>query len=500
MTTIKSKLYASAGISIILVVLLFSVILVTTATIDKASDRHQALMQFQTGVSELDILSYQYLLYGEKRVKEQWYLKYQSLAESLEESPEEETFKLVHADYVKFGDIFSEIATNDERMRTLLQEGTSKKEIDLATELGERLATQLLLTSHSVITDASRLAEQAHVTENENRSLATNVTLIVGAFLVATVVTSSLIVARSISKPLNELTKGVEVVGKGDLNHKIGLRARDELGQLANAFDRMTDSLKEVTASRDELDREVAVRKRTEGELARANSGLSVVNRELEAFSYSVSHDLRAPLRSIDGFSQALMEDYPDTLDEQGKDYLQRVRSAAQRMGILIEDMLNLSRLTRREMRRETVDLSTLAQLISTQLQESQTDRRVEFVVAPGLTASGDAHLLEILLENLLGNAWKFTGHHDQARIEFGRTQIDGEHAYFVRDDGAGFDMAYSDKLFGAFQRLHTEDEFEGTGIGLATVQRIARRHGGRAWAEGKVGKGATFYFTLQTG
>jgi light-regulated signal transduction histidine kinase (bacteriophytochrome) len=246
------------------------------------------------------------------------------------------------------------------------------------------------------------------------------------------------------------------------------------------------------------IKQDITERKLAEEEQRKSNSLLAAANKELEAFSYSVSHDLRAPLRGIDGFSQALLEDYPDRLDEQGKDYLQRVRSATQRMGALIDDMLSLSRVTRSEMKRETVDLSALAQSITEELQTTQPERRAEFVIASGLTASGDARLLQVLLVNLLDNAWKFTGKHPQARVEFGCTQVEGEPAYFVRDDGAGFDMTYADKLFGTFQRLHTEAEFPGTGIGLATVQRIVHRHGGRVWAEGKVEEGATFHFTLQ--
>ncbi len=224
---------------------------------------------------------------------------------------------------------------------------------------------------------------------------------------------------------------------------------------------------------------------------------LDALNRELEAFSYSVSHDLRAPLRGIDGFSQALLEEYEDRLDAEGKDYLRRVRAASQRMGELIDDLLNLSRVTRREMRREAVDLSAVARTVGAQLQKAHPDRRVDLVVAPGLSADGDPHLLRIVLENLLGNAWKFTGARERARVEFGAVPHDGTTAYYVRDNGVGFDMAYAGKLFGAFQRLHAVTEFPGTGIGLATVQRIVHRHGGRVWAEGAVDEGATFYFTL---
>jgi signal transduction histidine kinase len=236
---------------------------------------------------------------------------------------------------------------------------------------------------------------------------------------------------------------------------------------------------------------------RARNDLQTVNAALESANRELESFSYSVSHDLRAPLRVIDGFSQALLEDYADKLEQEGKEHLQRVRAAAQRMGELIDDMLNLSRVTRSEMRLESVDLSAMAQAIATELQRSQPERRVEFVIAGGMAANGDKGLLKVALENLLGNAWKFTGKRSQAHIKFDMTEREGNRVYFVRDNGSGFDMAYAERLFGAFQRLHDSSEFSGTGIGLATVQRVVHRHGGQIWAEAEVAKGATFYFTL---
>jgi len=223
---------------------------------------------------------------------------------------------------------------------------------------------------------------------------------------------------------------------------------------------------------------------------------LEVANKELEAFSYSVSHDLRAPLRAIDGFSQALLEDYPDQLDETGRQYLARVRAGTQRMAGLIDDMLQLSRVARAEMRREAVDLSALAESVIRDLQRAEPARRVEVAIRPDLRAEGDTKLLRIALVNLLSNAWKFTGPRSAARIELG-LQNGSERAFFVRDNGVGFDMAYEGKLFGAFQRLHDAHEFPGTGIGLATVQRVVHKHGGRIWAEGAVDRGATFYFTL---
>jgi signal transduction histidine kinase len=239
-------------------------------------------------------------------------------------------------------------------------------------------------------------------------------------------------------------------------------------------------------------------------DLEDANHELEATNRELEAFSYSVSHDLRAPLRSIDGFSQILVEDYADEIDEEGRDYLGRVRSASQRMGTLIDDILGLSRVTRGSMERKRLDLSALAEEVAEELREARPERKVEFSAQKGLEVWGDPKLLRVALVNLIGNAWKFTAKKPEARVEFGLSERLSHRGripvYYVRDNGAGFDEAYSGKLFGAFQRLHGADEFEGTGIGLATVQRVVHRHGGRIWAEGEVGRGATFYFTLRPG
>ena len=257
-----------------------------------------------------------------------------------------------------------------------------------------------------------------------------------------------------------------------------------------------------------ELELEVIQRRRAEEEIRRLNEGLEqritertaeleAVNKELESFSYSVAHDLRGPLRSLDGFSQILLEDYNGQLDTQGKDYLLRVRSGAQRMAQLIDDLLRLSRVTRGEIRREAVDLSGAARSVVTELQKTQPERQLDIRIEDGMVVHGDGRLLRLVLENLIGNAWKFTSKHPRATIEFGVTERDGRPAYFVRDDGAGFDMAYADKLFGPFQRLHGPAEFSGTGIGLATVQRIIHRHGGRVWAEGGVETGATIYFMV---
>jgi DNA-binding response OmpR family regulator len=223
-------------------------------------------------------------------------------------------------------------------------------------------------------------------------------------------------------------------------------------------------------------------------------------NKELEAFSYSVSHDLRAPLRAIDGFSKLLLDEHASRLDPEGQDYLRRVRTATLRMSELIDDLLEMSRVTRAEMQRERVDVSSIARSIAAELQRAHAERTVEFAIDDGIVADADPRLVRIILENLLGNAWKFTAKSIAPRIELGTTHAHGQTIYYVRDNGAGFDMAYAGKLFTPFQRLHAASEFPGTGVGLATVGRIVERHGGRIWAEGAVGQGATVFWTLPSG
>jgi signal transduction histidine kinase len=257
---------------------------------------------------------------------------------------------------------------------------------------------------------------------------------------------------------------------------------------------------------------DVTDRVRAREELHRLNRGLEdrvaertvqleAANREMEAFAYSVSHDLRGPLRALDGFSDELLRAYPGkVLDDRGQHYLRRLRSGTQRMGQLIDDMLLLSRLNRGEVKRERVDLSALADDVAAELKGREPERQVTFAIEAGLSAAGDAALLRVALDNLLGNAWKFTAKTPAATVVVGRTATADGSAFFVRDDGAGFDMAHIDKLFGAFQRLHSEREFAGNGVGLAIVQRVVNRHGGRVWAEGRPGAGATFHFTLPEG
>ncbi len=323
-------------------------------------------------------------------------------------------------------------------------------------------------------------------------------------------------------------------------------RSEEELQKAHDMLEqRVRERTEELARANEELEAEIGERMRAEGEVRKLNreleqrvidrtAQLEAANKELEAFAYSVSHDLRAPLRSIEGFTRAIEEEQAGRLDDTGKDYFRRVREAAQRMTQLIEALLDLSRLTRGDLKRVPVDLNAIAKGVAEELSKARPGRQAEFVILDGLTAQGDPVMLRVVVENLLGNAWKFTSKHGSARIEFGAVKNFGlrisdfgvkdqksengkqqsivpqsdvsqsairipqsEIVYFVRDNGDGFDMKYAGRLFNAFQRLHSNEEFPGLGIGLATVQRIVHRHGGSIWAEGEPGKGATFYFTI---
>lgn len=331
------------------------------------------------------------------------------------------------------------------------------------------------------------------------------------SLLVAVLV--SLWMQSVITKPILAIADVARhVVSRREYSLRATKFSNDEVGTLVDSFNEMLNEIerrtRELQESNQGLEHQVAERKRAEEQIMKLNAELETrvrertvqlehTNSELESFCYSVSHDLRGPLRAIDGFSEALRKELPDDISERAQHYFKRIRAGTHRMGQLIEDLLNLSRVSRGELNYETVDLSELARDVVSHLQAVDSDRKVDVSIWNGLNVDGDARLLRAVMENLLGNAWKFTSKEDKARIEVGTMRDVDRVVYFVRDNGAGFDMAYADKLFGAFQRLHSEKEYPGSGIGLATVQRIVHRHGGRIWVDAAPGNGAAFYFTL---
>jgi signal transduction histidine kinase len=303
-------------------------------------------------------------------------------------------------------------------------------------------------------------------------------------------VAATLLILRRFSRPLESLADTMHEVRAGHWVESDLPTGPREIREIAESYRALMATLRQREEQLREFneDLEERIRQRTQA--------LEAANKELEAFSYSASHDLRAPLRAIDGFGRALLEDYGASLDPTAVTYLRRMCAGASRMSDLIDDMLKLSRITRYEMQLADVDMSEMAETLAATLRERHPDRQVDFRVAPGMRVRADRNLLRIALENLLENAWKYTSKVAAARVEFGRVRQQHETIYVLRDNGAGFDMRFADKLFGAFQRLHGK-EFDGTGIGLAIVQRVVIRHGGRIWADAEVDKGAIFYFTL---
>ncbi len=502
---VKNRLYISAGILIVLVTVLVSAIFIISNQITEENRRYKIVHDVHLAVSELAIITYEYLIHHEKRMEQQWNLRYNSMAEIIEKAAAEEEsrqlMKLISVDYTTLGNLFQQVTANYKKGQKLIQEGASQGKIDNVILLEERLVAQLLIESQSIFTDAYRMENKAHSSTVKAQELARNLTLISVIILAAIITTTSLLIARSISKPLDVLIKGTEIIGKGDLEHKVNIKSRDEMGQLAVSFDEMTSKLKESYTG---LKKEITERKRAEEKIQRLNRELEhrlieirAANKELEAFSYSVSHDLRTPLRAIDGFSQILLEDYPDKLDREGRRVLSVIRDNTGRMGKLIEDLLTLSRLGRKEMGKTKINMEKLTRGVFEELKGVTPEGKLRMKMNDLPPAGGDESLIREVLVNLLSNAVKFSKNEKSPVIEVGGTLEDNENIYYVKDNGVGFDMKYRDKLFGVFQRLHSQQEFKGTGVGLAIVQRIIHRHGGRVWAEGKVNKGATFYFTL---
>ena len=514
---IKNRLYMSAGISIILVVTLFSLVLVTSGRIAQGSKKHELLYAVRGGVSELDIITYDYLLHREKRMEQQWNSKYNSLAVVLEEATAEGTElpESILAGYTSFGDLFSQVTANYENTQKLIQEKASQEEIDAAIGLEERLVAQLLITSHSVITDASRLAAGAQTEVMDAQRLAANLTVILMVLLVVTVTASSLLVARSISKPLDELIKGAEIIGKGDLKHKVEVKSKDELGGLATAFNKMTESLKKVTASRDELDREITERKRAEKELRKSNEELQTAEEELRVaneelvqtqeemvhreklailgqLAGGVGHELRNPLGAIKNaayfLNMALEQPEPEV--KETLDILDREVTTSER---IISSLLDFAR--PKPPTRQKVDINSVVQET---LSRAGVPGNVKVVsqldeTLPAILADSDQ--LGQVFGNIILNAV-------QAMPEGGQLVVKSEvpspewAAISFADTGAGIPKGDLKKLF---EPLFTT-KAKGIGLGLAVTKTIVEGHKGTIEVQSEVGKGSTFTVKLPIG
>ena len=389
---------------------------------------------------------------------------------------------------------------SSERVLALYEAGRIDDALELHMADEHAISHEIEPAIRELVAEASAETAEASAAFDSDKSFLRVIVLSFSGASLVLAVLLGFVLSLAFIRPVRQISYVLARVADGDFSKRVDVLNRDEFGSLGRNVNRMSQRLDDMY---EDLRRELSERKHAEERLERRAIELVAVNNELEAFSHSVSHDLLVPLRTIDRISQAILDYDVDNLGQEGTVDLQRVRTATRRMGELIDDMMNVSRVhsmssaISTELDRKAVDLSGLARTVASELTELEPERRVEFVIEAGLTANADPQRLRITLESLLGNSWKFTGKHPRAKIEFGATDREGHVAYFVRDDGAGFDMAEVDRLFGPFSRLHSSTDFEGVGIGLATVQRIVQAHGGRVWAEGAIEEGATFYFTL---
>jgi signal transduction histidine kinase len=445
-----------------------------------ANGKRRHATEILRGVTEQRLVMFEYLLYRHERPAQQEREISGRLARLIE-------------NYRVSGATQSEVLVNlrernaashrlfEELVAAPVADSANAANIESIRRFEAQMASRLLVLEHESLADAFRLTDFS--TERINAAQRRVVIAILAglAIIALSMGGGAWLINRNVLAPIGRLKQATREVAKGNLNYRLDIVSNDEIGELSRTFDAMTLSLRMSFA-----------------QIERSNQELAALNQEIEAFSYSVSHDLRGPLRSMDGFSLALLEDYGDKLDDEAKDSLQRIRAASQRMGRLIDDLLRLSRVTRAELRLKPVNLSDLAREIADSLDREQPTRAVQWEIAEGMMVYADKELIQIAMQNLLDNAWKFTGKTDKPVIRVGAVERDGTKEYFVADNGVGFDMAYADRLFGAFQRLHHESEFPGTGIGLAIVARIVRRHEGKIRVQAQPGLGATFFFQLR--
>ena len=468
--------------ALVTVVVLTAMSLWANGEVDDADRQRRRTSEIARSLNDLRLVTFEYILYRTDRARAQERQAAARLDDLLSAHPfsDPEATEIL-ADLRERNAVTQNIFRELVALPTAHGTRLSIKTADVLERFEAQLSLKLLVLQQESLADAFRLSDYstARISEAQRQ-----VVMVFVAGLVLILISAGAaawLMHRGVLAPIRRLQHATREIAAGNWDYKLDLHGNDEIAEMSRNFDAMTSALKASFA-----------------QVERSNQELAALNREIEAFSYSVSHDLRAPLRSMDGFSLALIEDYEDKLDDDGRDYLHRIRAASQRMGRLIDELLGLSRVTRVELSVRAVDLSVIAREIAASLAQQYPDRSVRWEIEDHLVVQADKSLAQIAMQNLLENAWKFTGKTAEPVIRVGRTEHEGHLACFVADNGAGFDMTYADRLFGAFQRLHSEADFAGTGIGLAIVHRIIRRHEGSIWAQAQPGRGATFYFTFR--
>lgn len=474
---ISHKARIAAALMFGAMVLIAASIAWANAQVSDAVQQRRHSGEIASALNDLRMVSFEYLLNRRERARLQERAVWDRLERLLAQPPDADattiaTLAMLRENLEASHHLFVEVDptqalgdTNDDSQR----------------RFETQLSNRLLILQQRGLVGAAQMIEDAGQRIDDTQRRVVWVTAS-GLVLMALITAAAVwIFRRDVLNPIAQLEQATREIAAGNWSVELNIATNDEIGEMARRFDAMTRAL------RDSFHR-----------IEHSNRELLALNSELESFSYSVSHDLRSPLRSMDGFSLALLEDYGDKLDDEARDSLQRIRGASQRMGRLIDEILGLARVTRAELRLQDVDLSAMAREIATELTRTQPTRQVRWEIEDGIQVHADRELMRIALQNLLDNAWKFTSKTADAVIRVGQRQESEGRVCFVSDNGAGFDMAYADRLFGAFQRLHHESDFPGTGVGLAIVQRVLRRHGWPLWAKAALGCGATFFFRIQ--
>ena len=475
---IRTKNWLATGAAFCAIGVIAAAITWSAAEVADATRQRRQTTEILQRYTELRLVTFDYVRSRSERARAQWYsvsIHIDALiaANHFQEPAHAAILADLRARHATAPRLFAELTVDRERN---FADARSRQRFET------QLVNRLLMDQQDSVANAFALTALA----NQRIEVAQDrvVQVIAAGLTLLTLILAGLswMIYRHALMPIVELQRATKAVAAGKLNLHLGLEGDDEIAALSRDFDAMTQALRDSFAR-----------------VERSNQDLTALNQELEAFGYSVSHDLRAPLRSLDGFSLALLQDYGDTLDAAGRDALQRIRGASQRTDRLIGDLWRLSRVTRAELDVATVDLSAMAREIAAGIQRDAPDYPVQWDIEPGLRVTADAYLMRIALQNLMENAAKFTHGVAQPVVRVGASQHDGDTVFSIADNGVGFDVAYADRMFGAFQRLHPADQFPGTGIGLAIVQRIIHRHGGKIWASAKPGEGATFWFQLES-